>query len=151
MAFYQINYFTSTKKSNFYIFLCFSVSMKSLLTLPFKPPANSWMTFARRSVTTSLQNFWTLSRRRVWLWSLMCQGAWAVSLFPLILLRLILLLCDCAKRLVSMTSSHVRVSGFRNPWNFCLWNPESWGLESGIQLREIGIPLRIWIQNPSST
>ena len=30
-------------------------------------------------------------------------------------------------------SSHVRESGFRNPGIFCLWNPESWALESGIQ------------------
>ena len=29
---------------------------------------------------------------------------------------------------------HVRESRFRNPGNFCLWNPESWALESGIQL-----------------
>ena len=40
---------------------------------------------------------------------------------------------------------------FRNPEKFCLWNPESWALESGIQLRESGIPLTIEIQNPSST
>ena len=33
---------------------------------------------------------------------------------------------------------------FRNPWNFCLWNLESWALESGI-------PLTIGIENPSST
>ena len=30
-------------------------------------------------------------------------------------------------------SPHVRESGFRNPGIFCLWNPESWALESGIQ------------------
>ena len=34
---------------------------------------------------------------------------------------------------------------------FSLWNPESWVLESGIQLKESGIPLRIGIQNPCST
>ena len=44
-----------------------------------------------------------------------------------------------------------RKSRFRNPRNFCLWNPESWALESGIQLKESGIPLTIGIQNPSST
>ena len=30
-------------------------------------------------------------------------------------------------------------------------NPESWALESRIQLKESGIPLTIGIQNPSST
>ena len=35
-----------------------------------------------------------------------------------------------------------------NAGKICLWNPESWTLESGIQL---GILLRIGIQNPSST
>ena len=34
---------------------------------------------------------------------------------------------------------------------FCLWNPESWVLESRIQLYESGIPLTTEIQNPSST
>ena len=37
-----------------------------------------------------------------------------------------------------------------NRGNFCLWNPESWVLESGIQLKGSGIPLTIAIQNPSS-
>ena len=49
------------------------------------------------------------------------------------------------------TSPHVRESGFRNRGNFCLWNPEPWALESGIQLKESGIPLTIGIQNQSST
>ena len=31
--------------------------------------------------------------------------------------------------------------GIRNPRNFCLWNPESWVFESGIQLKESGIPI----------
>ena len=35
--------------------------------------------------------------------------------------------------------------------NFCLWNLESWALESGMQLKESGIPLTIAIRNPSST
>ena len=39
----------------------------------------------------------------------------------------------------------------RNPWNFCLWNPESWALKSRKQLKESGIPLTIGIQNPSFT
>ena len=40
---------------------------------------------------------------------------------------------------------------FLNPGNFCLWNLESWALESGIHLKESGIPRTIGIQNPSST
>ena len=40
--------------------------------------------------------------------------------------------------------------GIRNPRKFCLWNPEFWVLESGIQLKESGIPITIRIQNPSS-
>ena len=35
--------------------------------------------------------------------------------------------------------------------NFCWWNPESWALKSGIQLKECGIPLTIEIHNSSST
>ena len=49
---------------------------------------------------------------------------------------------------------HVKESGFKNPGNFCLWNPESgkiWHMESGIRLKESGIPLTIKIQNPRST
>ena len=38
----------------------------------------------------------------------------------------------------------------KNVDKFSLWNPESWALESGIQLKESGIPLMIGIQNPSS-
>ena len=37
------------------------------------------------------------------------------------------------------------------PGNFCLWNPKSWSVESGIQLKESGIPLTIGTRNPSST
>ena len=33
---------------------------------------------------------------------------------------------------------------------FC-WNPESWALESGIQLKESGIPLTIGMRTPSSS
>ena len=51
----------------------------------------------------------------------------------------------------SNISPHVRESGIRNPANFCFWNPESWVLESGIQLKESGIAPMIGIQNPSST
>ena len=50
-----------------------------------------------------------------------------------------------------MILPHVKESRFPNPAKFCLWNPESWGLESGIQLKESGILLTIGIQNPSST
>ena len=39
-------------------------------------------------------------------------------------------------------------SGFRNPGKFFLWNPESWALKSGIQLKESGIPLMTGIQSP---
>ena len=35
--------------------------------------------------------------------------------------------------------------------NICLCNPESWPLESGIQLQDSGIPLTIGIRNPNST
>ena len=41
-------------------------------------------------------------------------------------------------------------SGFRNPRIFCFWDPESWALESGIQLMDSGITLTTGIQNPSS-
>ena len=39
-------------------------------------------------------------------------------------------------------SPQIRESGFRNPWNFCFWNLSSRALDSEIQLRESGIPLR---------
>ena len=32
-----------------------------------------------------------------------------------------------------------------------MWNPESWALESGVQLKESGITLVIGSENPSST
>ena len=32
--------------------------------------------------------------------------------------------------------NHVKDSGFWNPERFCLWYPEFWALESGIQLTE---------------
>ena len=48
------------------------------------------------------------------------------------------------------SSPHIRESEFRNPGNFCLWNRRYWALESGIQLKESGIPSTIGIQNPSS-
>ena len=59
----------------------------------------------------------------------------------------------------------LREPRLRNPWanpghfacsiwnliNFRLWSLESWSLESGIQLKESGIPLTIGMRNPSST
>ena len=44
-----------------------------------------------------------------------------------------------------------RKSGFWAPGNFFLWNPESWALEFGIQLKESGTLLKIGIQNPNFT
>ena len=37
--------------------------------------------------------------------------------------------------------------GFQSRGKFSLWNPESWALDSGIQLKESGIPLTNGIQN----
>ena len=51
---------------------------------------------------------------------------------------------------IAAVSLHVREPRFRNLGTFYLWNPESWALESRIQLKESGIPLRIGIRNPSS-
>ena len=42
-------------------------------------------------------------------------------------------------------------SWIENPGNVCFWNPESCALESGIQLKESGIPLTIRIWKPRST
>ena len=39
---------------------------------------------------------------------------------------------------------------FYNVGNFYLWNPGSWDLESGIQLKESQIPLMVESKNPSS-
>ena len=52
---------------------------------------------------------------------------------------------------VAIRSPHVTEIEFRNPRNFCLWNPESWALKSGIHLKESRIPLTFGIQNSSST
>ena len=40
---------------------------------------------------------------------------------------------------------------FGNQGKFCLWNLGSQALESGIQLKEFGIPLTTGIKSPSST
>ena len=37
-----------------------------------------------------------------------------------------------------------------NPGNHCLWNPDSWELESGIQLKESRIPPTIGIRYPQN-
>ena len=67
-----------------------------------------------------------------------------------VLVRLVLvLLLVLAGKAIDDISPHVRESGFRNPGVFCLWNPESWALESGIQHKESGILLKIGIQNPT--
>ena len=60
-------------------------------------------------------------------------------------------------RSIALASPHVRESGLRNlgkfcllVWNagkICLWYPETWSLESGIQLKESGIPLMIVNKN----
>ena len=47
--------------------------------------------------------------------------------------------------------AHARKLGFRNWGKSCLWNPWFWALDSGVQLKESGILLTIWIQNPAST
>ena len=48
-------------------------------------------------------------------------------------------------------SYNVREYGFRNPGNFCFWNPGSCPWETEIQLQETGIPLTFAMRNPSST
>ena len=50
-------------------------------------------------------------------------------------------------KMLTKASAHVRESGFWNPWNFCLWNLESWVLECGVQLNESGILRRIGVQS----
>ena len=43
-----------------------------------------------------------------------------------------------------------KVIRIRNPGNHCLWNPDSWELGSGIQLKESRIPLTIGIRYPQN-
>ena len=45
----------------------------------------------------------------------------------------------------SLTTPHVNLG------KIGMWNPESWALESGVQLKESRIPLAIGIENSSST
>ena len=65
-----------------------------------------------------------------------------------------LFLCYYFWQNLESLSSHVRESVLRNPGNFCSWrirNPGIFCLESGIPLKETGIPLTIEIRIPSST
>ena len=48
-------------------------------------------------------------------------------------------------------SEKILTCRIRNSGKFCSWNPESWALESRIQLKGSGILLTIGIQNPSFT
>ena len=48
-------------------------------------------------------------------------------------------------------SSNVREYRFRNPGNFCFWNPGSPPWETEIQPQESGIPLTFAIRKPSFT
>ena len=50
-----------------------------------------------------------------------------------------LTLCEINFNNLNNFSPHVRESGIRNPTFFCLWNPESRALESGIQSLESAI------------
>ena len=70
------------------------------------------------------------------------------------LIRSVLLCMACLSKLYSITvvlipqSPHVKESGFRNPGNFCIWNPESWKfllVESGI----LGLGIRNPTNNPN--
>ena len=55
---------------------------------------------------------------------------------------------------VTPLCTHERVSvacRIGNPGRFCLCHPESWVVDSGIELKESEIPLTTGVQNPSST
>ena len=59
-----------------------------------------------------------------------------------------LFLCYYFWQNLESLSSHVRESVLRNPGNFCSWrirNPGIFCLESGIPLKETGIPVNDWI------
>ena len=43
----------------------------------------------------------------------------------------------------SILTPHVGESGFWKPWQFCLWNPESWVLDSGFQFKDSSIQSRM--------
>ena len=48
------------------------------------------------------------------------------------------------------TSVISQIAGISEIRNFCLWNPQSWALQSGMQLKESGIPLTTRNPNASS-
>ena len=56
----------------------------------------------------------------------------------------------------SLAAEHRQFAPCKEMWipefgKFCLWNPESWAFESGIQIKESGIPLTMGIGNPRYT
>lgn len=55
------------------------------------------------------------------------------------------------KAVCLVTLPLISASPLRNLSNFLLWNPESCALESGIQIKEYGMQLKIWIRNPNSS
>ena len=59
------------------------------------------------------------------------------------------LICYSWSLISRFFSPHIRESGLRQ--SFCLWNPESLALESGIQFKESVLPPMIRIQNPRFT
>ena len=59
------------------------------------------------------------------------RGRWCVDGLRFITMKVCAVLDLNLGQLWEMyVSPHVRESGFRNPGIFCLWNPESWALES---------------------
>ena len=48
------------------------------------------------------------------------------------------------------TSVISQIAGISEIRNFCLWNPQSWALQSGMQLKESGIPITTRNPNASS-
>ena len=68
------------------------------------------------------------------------------SLFQLNVCNVRLVFRCCPPLVVTfyLLSFHVRESGFRNLRIFCMWNQESWALESGIELEEYLIPPKKW-------
>ena len=49
------------------------------------------------------------------------------------------------------TSVISQIAGISEIRNFCLWNPQSWALQSGMQLKEFGIPITTRNPNASSS
>ena len=73
-----------------------------------------------------------------------------LSLFMLLILLFIWLTTTAAtKKILLNNLPHVRESGIRNPANFCCWDPESRGLESGIHNGLNPESTMVW--NPEST